>query len=135
MTRIIIDAEDCAMGRVASYASKQALGGNEVIVINSEKAVISGNKVATISKVKARRALNKMKPEKGPFFSRDPEKMMRRSIRGMLPNYRNGRGKEAWQRVKCYLGVPENLKKEKAEKLKTKPLLKKMTLEELEMKL
>jgi ribosomal protein L13 len=40
--------------------------------------------------------------------------MVKRTIRGMLPNHRFGRGREAFKRIKCYSGVPkefENTKK------------------------
>jgi large subunit ribosomal protein L13 len=32
---------------------------------------------------------------------------MKRAIRGMLPDYREGRGKESFKRIKCYVGVPK----------------------------
>ena len=64
---------------------------------------------------KFQKSINTIKPTQGPFFSRDPEKIMKRAIRGMLPDYRLGRGREAWRRVKCYQGVPEKFKKEKEE--------------------
>ena len=131
MAKVIIDAENCIRGRVASYAAKQALLGNEVAVINSEKAIISGNAPSIIGRFKILRALNTMKPKKGPFFSKDPEKMLKRTIRGMLPDFRIGRGREAWKRIKCYVGVPEEFKKEKAVKIKTKTPTKHMTIEEL----
>ncbi len=44
MAKIIINAENGSFGRVASFAAKQALLGNEVTVVNSEKAIITGNK-------------------------------------------------------------------------------------------
>jgi len=131
MARIIIDAEGCIRGRLASFAAKQALQGNEIVVINSEKAIITGGEVMNIREFKELRALNLNKPEKGPFFSRDSEKMMKRTIRGMLPDYRIGRGREAWKRIKCYKGVPAEFAKEKAVKIETKIPLKSMTIEKL----
>ena len=113
MAKIIIDAEGEVRGRLASFAAKQALQGNEIVVLNSEKALISGNIVMNIQDFKLRRALNTNKPEKGPFFSKDPEKMLKRTIRGMLPDFRIGKGREAWKRIRCYIGVPEEFKKEK----------------------
>jgi len=35
---------------------------------------------------------------KGPKISRTSEKIVKRTIRGMLPNYRTGRGREALKR-------------------------------------
>ncbi len=34
-------------------------------------------------------------------------------IRGMLRNYREGRGKEAFKKIRCYVGVPKELENEK----------------------
>ena len=131
MVKIFIDAENSVRGRVASYAAKQALGGNEIFVLNSEKALISGDTNMNVADFKFTRALNTIKPEKGPFFSTDPEKMLKRTIRGMLPDYRVGRGREAWKRIKCYIGVPEEFKKEKLVKIDANVPKKSMTIKEL----
>jgi large subunit ribosomal protein L13 len=128
---IIIDAENAVMGRVASYAAKQALQGNQVAVVNSEKALISGNNTNIIKEFKEIRALNLNKPEKGPFISRVPEKIMKRCIRGMLPDYRVGRGNIAFHKIKTYSGMPEEFKKEKLIRLEAKNPKKYMTIEEL----
>jgi large subunit ribosomal protein L13 len=131
MAKIIIDAENAVRGRVASLAAKQALAGNEVIVINSEKCVISGRDAEIIADFKERRALNTIKPGKGPFFSKDTEKMLKKTIRGMLPDFRVGRGRVAWKKIRCYDGVPSELKNEKAIKLDKKIPAKNITLAEL----
>jgi large subunit ribosomal protein L13 len=129
MTKIIIDAEGEVRGRVASFAAKQSLQGHDIVVLNCEKALISGDNVMNIQDFKLRRALNNNKPEKGPFFSKDPEKMMKRTIRGMLPDFRIGRGREAWKKIRCYMGVPEEFKKEKPLKLNTQTPNINMTME------
>lgn len=131
MAKIFIDAEGAVRGRVASFAAKQALQGNEIFVLNSEKAVISGDPYMNIEDFKEHRRINTNKPEKGPFFSKDSEKIMKRCIRGMLPDYRVGRGREAWKRIKCYIGIPEEFSKEKLTKIETKAPLKQMTIEKL----
>jgi large subunit ribosomal protein L13 len=129
--KIFIDAEGAIRGRIASFAAKQALQGNEIFILNSEKAIISGSPYMNIQDFKELRKLNSMKPEKGPFFSKSPERMMKRCIRGMLPDYRVGRGREAWKKIKCYAGLPEEFKKEKAIKIKTSEPPKHMTIEKL----
>lgn len=120
MVKIFIDAEKGVMGRVASYAAKQALGGNEIVILNSEKSLISGTETAVIQEFKELRALNTNKPEKGPFISRSPEKIMKRCIRSMLPDYRIGRGRVAWKKIRCYVGLPEEFKNEKLLKMENK---------------
>jgi large subunit ribosomal protein L13 len=131
MVKIFIDATDTAMGRVASYAAKQALGGNDIVVVNSDKALISGRKEQNIGDFKFRRALNTIKPRKGPFFSKSTEKIMKRCVRGMLPDFRLGRGKVAVKKVKCYNGIPAEFAKEKFMKINAKVPTVAMTITEL----
>ena len=49
---MIIDATDLIMGRVAALSVKKALLGEDVVIINVEKAVISGTKENVIAKYK-----------------------------------------------------------------------------------
>lgn len=135
MAKLFLDAEGSTLGRLASYAAKQALLGNEVDVLNCEKAIVSGRKEDVIEDYKERRQLNTIKPTKGPFFSKHPERIMKRTIRGMLPDFRQGRGKIAWRKVKCYIGIPDEFKKEKMISLKMKSPDRKMTLQELQEKM
>lgn len=131
MARIIIDGTDGTRGRIASFAAKNALAGTEIVIVNSEKVLVSGNPVMNIMDFKKQRALNTIKPTKGPFFSRSPEKMLKRAIRGMLPDYRRARGKDAWRLIKCYAGLPEEFKNEKLIKIEGKKPKRVMTLEQL----
>ena len=107
---IIIDASSLIVGRLATYAAKQALLGNQVRIINSEKAIISGRKENTFDDYLTRRAMGTH--AKGPFIHRGPERLLRRVVRGMLP-YKKPRGKEAFGRVLCYVGIPEEFKDKK----------------------
>lgn len=109
---MIIDAKDQILGRVASFAAKNALLGKNVDIINCEKAVITGSKFDVLRKYGLRKEIGQ--PTKGPFFSRRPDLFVRRVVRGMLP-YKKYRGKKAYSKVKCYIGSPENLKGESVE--------------------
>ncbi len=109
---IIIDAKDSVLGRIAAYAAKKALLGEGVSVINCEEAVITGNKNFIMEKYVNR--ISRGTPRKGPFIPREPQMFVKRAIRGMLP-YKKPRGKEALARIRCYVGVPEELKAKKAE--------------------
>ncbi len=102
----IIDASGAILGRLASEVAKRALKGEEFIIINAEKAIITGNKEATIEKYLHRRQIGS--PKKGPFFPKRPDLIVKRAIRGMLP-YKKQRGREALKRIKVYIGVPEEL--------------------------
>lgn len=100
---IIIDAKDLILGRLATFVVKQALMGETVHVVNAEKAVITGDKRKVLAKFKQRRNLGA--PLVGPYFPRMPDRIMKRSIRGML-DYNSPRGKSAFNKIRCHIGVP-----------------------------
>jgi large subunit ribosomal protein L13 len=100
---MIIDAEDQVLGRVASHAAKQAMLGKDVDIVNAEKAIITGSKADVVQKYK--RKQNMGVPKKGPYQPRTPDRFFKRTIRGMLP-YKKPRGKQAFKRIKCHVGVP-----------------------------
>jgi len=102
---IIIDAEDTVVGRMATYAAKQALMGNKISVLNAEKAIVTGKK-KVLQEVMLTKKNKGGSAQKGPYISRSPEKIVKRSIRGMLP-WKKTRGKEAFKLIKCYVGIPE----------------------------
>lgn len=102
---IIIDAENAVLGRLASYVVKEALSGKKIVILNSEKAIILGNRQSIIEKYLRKRSYGGGNIN-GPFFSSIPEKILRRTIRGMLP-YKKERGLLAFKRVLCYSGIPE----------------------------
>lgn len=110
---ILINAEKNVMGRIASFAAKKALEGENVTIVNAEKAVITGSKEDAMKKMKTRLNIRgKGNPEKGPKFSRMPDRVLRRSVRGMLP-WRSSRGKEAFKRVHAYIGLPSEFEGKK----------------------
>ena len=56
-------------------------------------------------------------PHKGPFFPRYPDDIFRRTVRGMLP-WHQVKGRNAFKKLKVFVGVPEEYKNKKAEKIK-----------------
>lgn len=102
----LIDGKGAIMGRVASYAAKEALKGEEVVIVNCLQIVITGNKKFILEKFRRKRKMTGS-GQRGPIHSRSSEKIMKRAIRGMLPNYRTGRGREAFKRIRCYNTIPK----------------------------
>lgn len=94
------------MGRIASYAAKEALKGEEIAVVNCNKVLISGSKTFVEKDFQVRRGRHGSS-QKGPIISKLNERIVKRTIRGMLPDFRVGRGREAFSRIKCYSGVPK----------------------------
>ncbi|MBU0535770.1 MAG: 50S ribosomal protein L13 [Nanoarchaeota archaeon] len=112
---MIIDATDSILGRIATVAAKKALLGEKVDIVNCEKAIVTGNREQVLARFKQK--IDFGIPLKGPYYNRMPDRMVRRVIRGMLP-FRRDKGKKAFERVMCYIGVPEKLKGQKMEKIK-----------------
>ncbi len=110
--RMIIDGKDAVLGRLAAYVAREALKGDEISIVNCEEIIITGNKLNLKAELEAKRG-RVGSTEKGPKVSRTSEKIVKRTIRGMLPNYRTGRGRIALKRIRCYKGVPKELENEK----------------------
>ncbi len=111
---MIIDGTNLILGRLASYAAKKALLSESVDIVNCEKIAITGRKEFLFKKYKERRDRGTYK---GPFLHREPAKIVKRAIRGMLP-YKRERGRKAFQRIKCYAGVPTDFSDKKLETIK-----------------
>jgi large subunit ribosomal protein L13 len=110
----IINAEDLILGRLASMVAKRALDGEEIAIVNVEKAVISGTRKRVMGAYLHKR--QKGSKEGGPFFPRRPDAIMKRTVRGMLP-YKRQPGREALQRVKAYVGIPRQFRESPMETL------------------
>jgi large subunit ribosomal protein L13 len=131
---IVIDATNATLGRLASYAAKQALLGHKIIIVNSEKAIITGKKETTSENYRIKKARGGSS-QRGPFFPKSPERIVKRTIRGMLPNYREGRGREAFKRILCYKGIPEEYKDKKLIKAGKQKTTSYMTIQDITKKI
>lgn len=127
---IIIDATEATLGRLCTNTAKRLLNGEEVAVVNSEKAIISGKKTSIKDHYKQKREIGTYR--KGPFFPRKPDQIVKRTVRGMIP-YQTAHGKSAFKRLKCYTGVPKEFEGKKFEKVEgaTKQPVDFITIEEL----
>jgi len=110
----IINAQELIIGRMASIIAKRLLNGEEIIIVNAEKAVISGRKKSKV--IEAKEFLEVGYPRKGPFHYRRPDRIVRRTVRGMLP-YKQPKGKQAYKHLKVFVGTPEEVKEHKMETL------------------
>jgi large subunit ribosomal protein L13 len=120
MPDYVVDGERKVLGRMGSLVAKQLLNGNNVMVINAEKVVISGHSDYIFAKYKRLVELkDKANPEHSPHWSRRPDLFVKRVIRGMLP-YKKPKGKLAYSKLKVYIGVPPELKTKKVHDLKAK---------------
>lgn len=109
--KTVIDGEGLILGRLSSMVAKRLLAGEQIELVNAEKIVVSGAKKMIIEREKE--FLGVGGHEKGPVHYRQPHRIVRKTIRGMLP-HRKAHGREAFRRLKVHIGVPEEF--EAAEK-------------------
>ncbi len=108
----IIDGKNVVMGRLASYAAKESLKGEEIVIVNCNEVIITGSKTNIEEKFKGSRS-RVGSSQKGPKIIRNSERIVKRAIRGMLPNHRFGRGRDAFKKIKCYNKVPKEFEEAK----------------------
>ncbi len=108
----VIDGKNAVLGRLASYVAKEALKGEDIVIINCKQIIITGKRKNIKENFETKRK-RVGSTQRGPQISRETEKIVKQTIRGMLPNYRKGRGKMALKRIKCYLGLPKEYEESK----------------------
>ena len=101
--KIIIDGENAVLGRLGTHTVKELLRGSEVVIINSEKVLISGNKDVVVEEAKRIRKMGNCGSMKGPKLSVLADRFLKRKIRGMLP-WDKPHGKNAFKRLRCFVG-------------------------------
>ncbi len=114
---IVVDVDDSVLGRAASKIAKMLLEGNRVVVLNSEKAIITGKPRSIVDDYKNRHQIKTAtNPRRGPFTQKQPDRLVRRTVRGMLP-IKKSSGKAAFKRLMAYIGVPDEFAEMEAIKI------------------
>ena len=99
----VIDASGLVVGRAASLIARRLLAGESIVVVNAEKSVVTGNRRTILEHYRAARARGSKRT--GPHYPRYPDRIFRRTVRGMLPHLKS-RGKVAYARLEVHIGVP-----------------------------
>jgi len=99
-----VDASGLVLGRAASRIAQRLLAGESIVVVNAEQAVVTGARASVLAHYTAARARGSVRS--GPHFPRYPDRIFRRTVRGMLPHLRS-RGKVAFARLEVHIGVPD----------------------------
>lgn len=102
----VLDASGLVLGRAASLIAQRLLKGEHIVIVNSEKAVVTGSRQNVLAFYTANRARGSKRT--GPHYPRYPDRIFRRTVRGMLPHLKT-RGREALDRLEVYIGVPTGL--------------------------
>ncbi|PIN85824.1 MAG: 50S ribosomal protein L13 [Candidatus Diapherotrites archaeon CG11_big_fil_rev_8_21_14_0_20_37_9] len=114
----VIDANNAIVGRLAAKIAPRLMKREKIEIINADKAVFTGRKEQIFAKYVQRTSITaKGNPEKGPKFSRMPDQIFKRAVRGML-TWKSAPGKAAYKNLRVHIGVPEELATAKAEIVK-----------------
>lgn len=110
----VFDATGCVLGRLASKAAETILEDEEteLVIVNCEKAIVTGDKDTVLQRY--REKYQRGTARKGPHFPRVPDRLVKRTVRGMIP-YDKPRGRNAYKRLRCYIGEPEGVPAENAQ--------------------
>ena len=113
---VLVDAEGQTLGRMASKVAKILRGkykpsftphadcGDNVVIINAEKIILTGNKWTDKSYIRhtgypgGQRSLTATE-----LFEKDPAKLVEKSVKGMLP--KNKLGSALFRNLKVYVGA------------------------------
>lgn len=104
----VLDATDQVLGRFASVVAKRLLKGQEIHVVNAEKALITGGRSALFEEYLIKTHMGSTASRmrgKGPYYPKRPDRILRRAVRGMIP-YQTPHGRAAFRRLRVYVGVP-----------------------------
>ena len=125
---LIVDAEGQTLGRFASKVAYLIRGkhkpnftphadcGDNVIVINAEKIVLSGNKLEVKEYIRhtgypgGQRILTAREIQ-----AKHPERLIEKAVKGMLP--KNKLGNALYKNMKVYVGTEHNQEAQKPEVL------------------
>lgn len=99
---VVLNGQMCVLGRLASEVAERSLDGQRVVILNAEQVVVTGDKTTVIDNY--REKMNS-RSETGPKFPKRPDRVVKRSIRGMLP-YKTPRGRNALERIRVHIGTP-----------------------------
>jgi len=107
--KIIIDANNAILGRLCSEVAKHLLDGYTVNIVNCENAIVSGKKHSILNEYRTMHKIHThTNPRRGPFHPKRPDRLVRRTVRGMLP-WKKSKGRTAYHRLRTHIGIPEAL--------------------------
>ena len=118
----VINAENMVLGRLASIVAKELIDNiktyknEEFAIVNVEKAIIIGRKDDIVAKYK-QLSEEIGSDRKGPYLIRKPDRLFKRTVRGMIP-YQRPKGRVALKKVKAYVGLPKEFKDREFETFK-----------------
>jgi large subunit ribosomal protein L13 len=98
MAKITIDGTGLILGRASTFIAQRLLRGDEVVLLNASKMVVTGKRQSILTEEQQLRDTGSNL--KGPYYQRRPRAYVKRTVRGMLP--KNARGEEALKRLRVH---------------------------------
>lgn len=111
---VVIDADGHVLGRLSSNVAQRIMSGEDVTIVNAEKALITGERDSILSDYKQKKDRGKIR--KGPYYPRRADLILKRTVRGMIP-FDKSRGREAYRRLKVFVGIPQEYKSKEMERI------------------
>ena len=129
---LLVDADGQTLGRLASEVAKLLRGkhkpnftphvdcGDNVVVINAEKIILSGNKWKEKSYIRhtgypgGQRSLSATE-----LFAKNPNRLVEKAVKGMLP--KNKLGAVLFRNLKVYAGAEHNQEAQKPKPFNLNP--------------
>jgi large subunit ribosomal protein L13 len=111
---VVIDADGHVLGRLSTNVAQRIMSGEDVIIVNADKVLITGGRATILSDYKQKKDRGKIR--KGPFYPRRADLILKRTVRGMIP-FDKSRGREAYRKLKVFVGVPREYESAKVERI------------------
>jgi large subunit ribosomal protein L13 len=111
----VIDGQDAILGRLASIVAERIMDGEEIVVVNAEKVVVTGTKEVVFAKYKHRLELGDITRRKGPFYPRRADLLFKRTVKGMIPR-NTTTGRESYRNLHAFVGIPEEFSQAEKER-------------------
>ncbi|TRZ46494.1 50S ribosomal protein L13 [Robertkochia solimangrovi] len=121
---VLVDAEGQSLGRLSSKVAKLLRGkykpnytphvdcGDNVVIINAEKVNLTGNKWEAKQYVRHTGYPGGQRVQTATeLFSKDPARLIEKSVKGMLP--KNKLGAALFRNLKVYAGTEHNQEAQK----------------------
>ncbi len=102
----VIDGTNLVYGRLATAVATLIMDGEEVVVLNAEKIIVTGERAEVLKDFKHKVDLGEVTKRKGPFYPRRADLLFKRCVRGMIPRYTTT-GREAYRALKVLVGAPK----------------------------
>jgi len=97
-----IDGADHILGRLSTSVVEALKDGEDVEIYNADRVIVTGRPDDIIQKYRGK--YERGSKEHGPKYPKAPDRMVRRTVRGMLPDSKQGR--KMYERLQVYTTEP-----------------------------